>query len=81
MNNNIYIVMHNEGIDGSQIKAVFSNYKNAQTLAEMFNKSSEAGEYNFYYVSKTQVNKYNIADFKLVKDDYYTTLYYKNEVF
>ena len=81
-NQNVYIVMHNEGIDGNYIQAVFSNYKDAQTLVEMFNKTSEAdNDYNFYSVSKIQVNKYNIDDFKLVTEDNWTSLYYKNEVF
>lgn len=82
MNKFAYIVMHNMGIDGTYVIAVFSNYKDAQKLVELFNQSSEADDYNFYSVSKVQVNKYNINAFKLVTDeDDWTTLYYKNEVF
>lgn len=81
MNKYIYVVMHNTGIDGTIVKAVFSKYKDAQTLVEMFNASSEADNYNFYFVSKEQINKYDINDFKLVTRDEWTALSYKNEVF
>ena len=81
MNKFAYIVMHNMGIDGTYVIAVFSNYKDAQKLVELFNQSSEADDYNFCSVSKIQVNKYNIADFKLVTEDNWTSLFYKDEEF
>ena len=77
----VYIVMHNEGLDGTYIIGAFNSYKKAQKLVEMFNKSSEAGDYNFYYVDKIKIDKYNIDDFKLVTEDNWTSLYYKDEVF
>lgn len=77
----IYIVLHNEDIDGTYIVGAFNSYKKAQMLVEMYNESDDSGEYNFYSVSKIQVNKYNIDDFKLVTEDNWTSLYYKDEVF
>ena len=81
-NQNVYIVMHNEGIDGNYVQAVFSNYKDAQKLAEMFNKTSEAdNDYNFYSVYKVKVNKFDIKKFKLITKDNWTTLQYDEEDF
>ena len=81
MNRFIYIVMHNEGIDGSYTVAAFSSYKKAQRLVKMYNKTSDSGDYDFYYVDKIKIDKYNIDDFKLVTEDNWTSLYYKDEEF
>lgn len=77
----IYIVMHNEGIDGTYIVGAFSSHKKAQMLVKMYNKTSNSGEYDFYYVDKIKIDKYNIDDFKLVTEDNWTSLYYKDEMF
>lgn len=77
----IYIVIHSIGIDGSYTVGAFSSYKNAQTLVEMYNKTSDSGEYDFYYVYKIKIDKYNIDDFRLVTKDNLTSLYYKDEEF
>lgn len=80
-NKNVYIVMHNEGIDGSYAVGAFSSYKKAQTLVDMYNESDDSGDYDCYYVDKIKIDKYNIDDFKLVTEDNWTSLYYKDEVF
>ena len=80
-NQNVYIVMHNEGIDGNYVQAVFSNYKDAKKLVEMYNKSSEASEYDFYVAYKIKIDKYDINKFNLVTKDGWITLQYAEEVF
>ena len=77
----IYIVIHNLGIDGNYVQAVFSNKKEAQKLVEMYNKSSYSSEYDFYISYKVQIDKYNINKFELVTKDGWTTLQYAEEVF
>ena len=77
----IYIVIHNQGIDGSYTVTTFSNYKDAQTLCEMYNKTSASGEYDFYYVSKEQINKYDMNNFSLKTKDNWTDLYYNRRKF
>ena len=81
MNRFVYIVIHNQGIDGTYIVGAFNSYKKAQMLVEMYNKTSNSGEYNFYYVNKIKIDKYNIDDFRLVTEDNLTSLYYKDEEF
>lgn len=77
----IYIVIHSIGIDGSYTVGAFSSYKKAQTLVEMYNNTSDSGEYDFYFINKIKIDKYNIDDFKLETKDDWTTLKYKGKDF
>ncbi len=81
MNRLVYIVIHNQGIDGSYTVGAFSSYKKAQILCEMYNKTSVSNEYNFYSVNKIKVDEYNINDFTIETKDDWTTLKYKGKDF
>lgn len=70
----VYIVMHNMGMDGSYIEAVFSKQSDADKLCHMYNSTDDFGNYDYYSCQKVEIDQYNIEDYYIDESDDWKTL-------
>jgi len=69
MTGKIYTVARSMGMDGDVNMFSFSKEEDAKQVCAMYNSSSDAGDYDFFFISETIVDEHPIQNFKLVTDE------------
>ena len=69
MSNKIYVVERIMGMDGCTSMFAFSSKETANKVCEMYNDTTQAGDYDFLGISELDLDTLILEDFKIETDE------------